>query len=248
MLNFTDQIVLVTGASRGIGAAIADSFARLGATVIGTGTTEVGALAISQRFAQHGWLGQGMCLDVNDSEQRQAVFEAICSQYAAPTVLINNAGITRDNLFLRMKNDEWQEVIDTNLNAVFHLSKLAIKPMLKARYGRIVNISSVVGSMGNPGQTNYVAAKAGMIGFSKALALEVASRNITVNAIAPGFIDTDMTQKLTEQQCTELKARIPADRLGTPQDIAHAALFLASKSSSYITGQTLHVNGGMFLS
>lgn len=247
-MNFSDQIILITGASRGIGATIADCFAELGGTVIGTATTKQGAAAISERFAQRGFKGQGLCLDVNIATQRQELFDTLLKDHGAPTILVNNAGITRDNLFLRMKEDEWQDVIDTNLNAVFHLCKLAIKPMIKARYGRIINIGSVVGSIGNPGQVNYVSAKAGMIGFTKALALEIASRNITVNAIAPGFIDTDMTQKLSEQQTAELQARIPANRLGNPFDIAHATLFLAAKESSYITGQTLHVNGGMYLS
>lgn len=246
-MSFTDQIVLVTGASRGIGAEIADCFGQQGATVIGTATSQAGAEAIGERFKTLHIQGQGICLNVNDSEQRQQVFHTITAQYGAPTILVNNAGITRDNLFLRMKDDEWQEVIDTNLNALFHLTKLAIKPMLKARYGRIINITSVVAATGNPGQVNYVSAKAGMIGFTKALALEIASRQITVNAIAPGFIATDMTQKLSEQQTAELTAKIPAERLGTPQDIAQAALFLAAKTSGYITGQTLHVNGGMHL-
>lgn len=247
-MDLTGQIVLVTGASRGIGAAIADYFGQAGATVIGTATTETGASAISSHFGAQRYLGRGFCLNVNDADARQAVFTAIVEQYGAPTILINNAGITRDNLFLRMKEDEWNDVINTNLNALYHLTKLAIKPMLKARYGRIINITSVVGVTGNPGQVNYVAAKAGMIGFTKALALEIASRNITVNAIAPGFIATDMTSHLTEAQATELKTKIPAERMGTPKDIAHAVFFLASPDSSYITGQTLHINGGMYLS
>ena len=246
-MNLTGQVVLVTGASRGIGAAIATCFAKAGATVIGTATTEQGAEAISARMNQQQFLGRGMCLNVTDSEARINVFNAIVAEFGAPTILINNAGITRDNLFLRMKDDEWNDVINTNLNALFHLTKLAIKPMLKARHGRIINITSIVAAMGNPGQVNYVAAKAGVIGFTKALALEIASRNITVNAIAPGFISTDMTQHLSEEQAAALVTRIPAERMGTPEDIAHAALFLASSHSSYITGQTLHINGGMHL-
>ncbi len=246
-MPFTGQIVLVTGASRGIGAAIATHFAAKGATVIGTATTESGAESISAQFKDNNTLGRGICLDVTDVAARQQVFDTIATDYGYPSILINNAGITRDNLFLRMKEDEWLDVINTNLNALYHLTKLVIKPMLKVRYGRIINIASVVGVTGNPGQVNYVAAKAGMIGFTKALALEIAARNITVNAIAPGFIETDMTNHLTEAQAQTVIAKIPIDRLGVPADIAHAALFLASKDSSYITGQTLHVNGGMYL-
>ncbi len=247
-MPFTGQVVFITGASRGIGAAIAAHFAAQGATVIGTATTEQGADNISALFQQNNTLGCGICLNVTDAVARQTVFDRIVSDYGHPSILINNAGITRDNLFLRMKDEEWDEVINTNLNALYHLTKLVIKPMLKARYGRIINIASIVGVMGNPGQVNYVAAKAGMIGFTKALALEIASRNITVNAIAPGFIETDMTNHLTEAQAHNIIAKIPSNRLGTPADIAHTALFLASKESSYITGQTLHVNGGMYLS
>lgn len=244
---FKDQIVLVTGASRGIGAAILDHFANHGAIAIGTATTEAGAQKITERLQHSNHQGCGMILDVTHAEQRAAVFNDIANQYGnAPQILVNNAGITRDNLFLRMKEEEWDEVINTHLNALFHMCKLAVKPMLKARYGRIINISSISGVMGNPGQVNYAAAKAGMIGFTKSLAMEIASRNITVNVIAPGFIETDMTGYLQEAQQQELLKRIPAERMGTPADIANAALFLASPQSGYITGQTLHVNGGMF--
>lgn len=247
-MTLTGQIVLITGASRGIGAAIAQHFATAGALVIGTATTAAGAAAISKNLSHFATPGRGMCLDVTDTAACQHVFDLIVSESGAPTILINNAGITRDNLFLRMKESEWHDVINANLNALYYLTKLAIKPMLKARFGRIINITSVVGVTGNPGQVNYVAAKAGMIGFTKALALEIAARNITVNAIAPGFIETDMTKDLSEAQQIDLKTRIPAQRLGSPADIANAALFLASLESNYITGQTLHVNGGMYLS
>lgn len=244
-MRFKDKVVLVTGASRGIGRAIAQAFAKEGAFVIGTATSKEGAAAIQARLQLIG-KGEGFMLDVTQLDQCRAVFSQIESNYGAPHILINNAGITRDNLFLRMKEDEWSSVIDTHLNALFYLTKLAVKPMLKARNGRIVNIGSVVAATGNPGQVNYVAAKAGMIGFSKALAMEIASRNITVNVVAPGFIDTDMTSHLAEGQRETVIKQIPMDRMGSAEDIANAVLFLASDEAAYITGQTLHVNGGMF--
>jgi 3-oxoacyl-[acyl-carrier protein] reductase len=242
-MNFSKQIVWITGANRGIGRAIAEAFAAQSALVIGTATTEEGAAEITEYLAGQ---GVGLALDIRNAQQCKTVFDKIIAEYAAPQILVNNAGITRDNLFLRMKDEEWSQVIDTHLNGLFRLCKLVIKPMIKAHYGRIINISSVVASTGNPGQTNYVAAKAGMIGFSKALALEVASRNITVNAVAPGYIQTAMTEKLTESQQQSLVEKIPLGRVGTPQDIAHAVLFLAEEKSAYITGQTLHVNGGLY--
>lgn len=242
-MRFQQKIVLITGASRGIGKAIAEAFAAEGAIVIGTATSETGATTISQNLG----LGQGMVLDVTNPVQCLQVFSAIETNYGSPEILINNAGITRDNLFLRMKEQEWSQVIDTHLNGLYHLCKLAVKPMLKARQGRIINIGSASGSMGNPGQVNYAAAKAGMIGFSKALALEIASRNITVNVVAPGLIDTNMIAELTAEQRQKLVDQIPAGRVGAPADVAQAVLFLASSQASYITGQTLHVNGGLYL-
>jgi len=243
----SNQIALVTGASRGIGQAIALELAKQGATVIGTATTTAGAEKISTLFAQHSLAGSGFVLNVTDPQAIEDTFKAVKEQFGAPTILVNNAAVTRDNLMLRMKEEEWSEVIDTNLTAIFRLSKLCLKDMLKARYGRIITISSVVALTGNPGQANYAAAKAGVIGFSKSLAQEVAARNITVNVIAPGFIETDMTQVLPEEQKAKLLAKIPADRLGQPADIAHACVFLASQQASYITGHTLQVNGGMHM-
>ena len=244
-MNVKGQIALVTGASRGIGYGIAEALVKSGAIVIGTATTEEGAARIQEQLSAHGQ-AVGMVLNVRSDEACQQVFQAIVAQFGAPTILVNNAGITRDNLFLRMKEEEWSEVIDTHLNALFRLCKLAIKPMIKAHYGRIINISSAAAAMGNPGQANYAAAKAGMCGFSRALALEVASRQITVNVVAPGFIGTDMTLNLTEAQQTAMLDMIPAGHVGTPADIAQAVLFLASKEAGYITGQVLHVNGGMY--
>ncbi len=243
-MSFEKKVVLITGASRGIGRAIAEAFTKKGSTVLGTATTKAGATAITEYLSSIGQ-GQGLCLDITQTAQCKEVFEHIEKRFGAPHILVNNAGITRDNLFLRMKEEEWQQVIHANLDALFTLCKLAVKPMLKARFGRIINISSVVAEIGNPGQVNYVAAKAGMIGFSKALALEIASRNITVNVVAPGFIETDMTAKLTEAQKDALLKKIPAERIGSAQDIANAVLFLADDDASYITGQTLHVNGGL---
>ena len=238
------RVALVTGASRGIGRAIALGLAQQGATVIGTATTEEGANKITEALEGK---GRGMVLNVVLPESIEAVFAAIKKEYGSPSILINNAAITQDNLMLRMKEQEWDSVIETNLSSVFRVTKICLRDMLKARYGRIISIGSVVGSTGNPGQVNYAAAKAGLIGFTKSLAQEIGSREITVNAIAPGFIDTDMTQGLPEEQKAALLAKIPLQRLGRPDEIAAAALFLVSDFAAYITGQTLHVNGGMFM-
>ncbi len=241
------QVALVTGASRGIGAAIADSLGAQGARVVGTATTAAGAAAISARFAGQDIDGRGIVLDLADAQSIENAVKDIGAQEGAPTILVNNAGITRDNLLLRMKSEEWQQVMDTNLSGLFCLSKACLRGMMKARHGRIINITSVVGLTGNPGQANYAAAKAGIIGFGKSLAREVGSRNITVNSIAPGFIDTDMTRALAEEQREALLSQIPLGRLGHSQDIAEAVLFLASDSGAYITGETLNVNGGMYM-
>lgn len=241
------KIVLVTGASRGIGKAISDMLGAQGATVIGTATTESGAEAISQRFAAAGVTGQGMCLDVSDETSVEAVIKSIGDKYGAVGILVNNAGITRDNLLMRMKDDEWDSVVNTNLSSVYRLSKACLRPMMKARTGRIINIASVVGSCGNAGQTNYSAAKAGMLGFTKSLAQEVGSRGITVNAVAPGMIDTDMTRELPDSQRDALLASIPLGRLGQPEEIASVVAFLASDAGGYVTGETIHVNGGMYM-
>ncbi len=242
-----NETALVTGASRGIGAAIADTLGRNGATVIGTATSDKGAEAISERFQTAGVKGTGMKLDVTDQGSVDQVLKAISEQFGAPGILVNNAGITRDNLLMRMKEGEWSDIIDTNLTSLFRLSKACLRAMMKARKGRIVNIASVVGATGNAGQANYAAAKAGMIGFTKSLAREVGSRGITVNAVAPGFIDTDMTRGLADAQRDALLQNIPLGRLGDPQEIANAVLFLVSAGAGYITGETLHVNGGMFM-
>lgn len=241
------KVALVTGASRGIGRAVSDRLGREGFIVIGTATSENGAAAISQRFADAGIEGAGKVLNVNDKDQVQALIKEISEEYAAPLVLVNNAGITKDNLFMRMKDDEWADVIDTNLNSLFVVTKACIKGMTKARWGRIINISSVVGSMGNAGQANYSATKAGAEGFSRALAAELGSRAITVNSVAPGFIDTDMTKELPEEHKAALLSKIPLGRLGDVEEIASAVAFLASDNASYITGSTLHVNGGMYM-
>jgi len=241
------KIALVTGASRGIGKAIALELGAQGAAVIGTATTEAGAAAISQSISAAHIKGAGLTMNVNDAKQVDAALGAIESQFGAIAILVNNAGITRDNLLLRMKDEEWDEILSTNLRSVYRLSKRVLRPMMKARFGRIINITSVVGEMGNAGQTNYAAAKAGVAGFSRALAREVGSRNITVNCVAPGFIETDMTAKLTEDQRAALTQQIPLARLGTVQDVAAAVAFLASPAASYITGSTLHVNGGMYM-
>ncbi len=242
------KVVLVTGASRGIGAAIADTLGESGYTVIGTATTTSGANSISQRFVDKGILGAGMPLNVTDPDSISALLQSVVENFGAPTVLVNNAGITKDNILMRMKEDEWLDVINTNLNAVFRLSKACVRPMTKARWGRIVNISSVVGSMGNGGQSNYSATKAGVEGFSRALAKELGSRSITVNTVAPGFIDTDMTKDLPDANKEVLLGQIPLARLGAPEEIAAVVKFLVSDAAGYITGETIHVNGGMYMS
>ena len=242
------KVVLVTGASRGIGAAIADTLGESGYTVIGTATKTSGADSISQRFVDKGILGAGMPLNVTDPDSISALLQSVVENFGAPTVLVNNAGITKDNILMRMKEDEWLDVINTNLNAVFRLSKACVRPMTKARWGRIVNISSVVGSMGNGGQSNYSATKAGVEGFSRALAKELGSRSITVNTVAPGFIDTDMTKDLPDANKEVLLGQIPLARLGAPEEIAAVVKFLVSDAAGYITGETIHVNGGMYMS
>nr|WP_246874633.1 3-oxoacyl-ACP reductase FabG [Gallibacterium anatis] len=238
------KIALVTGASRGIGRAIAEELVSKGFTVIGTATSEKGAGAISDYLGEN---GKGLVLNVTSLESINALLEQIKQQFGDIDVLVNNAGITRDNLMMRMKEEDWDIILQTNLSSVFHLSKAVLRSMMKKRFGRIISIGSVVGSMGNPGQANYCAAKAGIIGFSKALAKEVASRGITVNVVAPGFIATDMTDALTEEQKAATLAQVPAGRLGEPKDIAKAVAFLASDDAAYITGETLHVNGGMYM-
>ncbi len=245
MINLKGKIALVTGASRGIGAAIADTLAQAGATVVGTATTHAGAAAISDRLQAHG--GQGLVLDVSDPESIQAALSQMKETTGMPDILVNNAGITRDNLLMRMKDEEWQQVLDTDLTSVFRLSKACLRPMMKKRSGRIISIGSVIGAMGNAGQANYAAAKAGLVGFSKSLAREIGSRGITVNVVAPGYIVTDMTRDLPEEQQNKLKSQVPLQRLGSPQDIANAVLFLASDMGAYVTGETLHVNGGMLM-
>ncbi|RQS21728.1 3-oxoacyl-ACP reductase FabG [Burkholderia sp. Bp8992] len=242
------QVAIVTGASRGIGRSIALELARLGATVIGTATSEAGAAAITAAFAEAGVTGRGAVLNVNDAAAAEALIDATVKEFGALNVLVNNAGITQDQLAMRMKDEDWDAVIDTNLKSVFRLSRAVLRPMMKARGGRIINITSVVGSAGNPGQVNYAAAKAGVAGMTRALAREIGSRGITVNCVAPGFIDTDMTKTLPEEQQAALKTQIPLGRLGSPEDIAHAVAFLASPQAGYITGTTLHVNGGMYMS
>jgi len=246
-MSLQNEIALVTGASRGIGAAIADKLAEAGAVVIGTATSEKGAQEITERFQSAGYKGQGMVLNVTEQSSVDALMKAIESDFGAPTILVNNAGITRDNLLMRMKEEEWESIIDTNLTSVFRLSKAVLRTMMKARKGRIVNISSVVGSMGNAGQTNYAAAKAGIHGFTRSMAREVGSRGITVNSVAPGFIETDMTRELPEAQRKHLEENIPLQKLGQPADVANAVLFLVGESGRYITGETLHVNGGMYM-
>ncbi|MCZ7558776.1 MAG: 3-oxoacyl-ACP reductase FabG [Burkholderiaceae bacterium] len=245
--NLTGQLALVTGASRGIGRAIALELGSRGATVIGTATSQAGAQAISAALAEAGVGGRGELLDVTDAARCEALVETLQKEGKGIAILVNNAGITRDNLAMRMKDEEWSAVIDTNLGAVFRMSRLVLRAMVRARYGRIVNITSVVGASGNAGQANYAAAKAGVAGMSRALAREVASRNITVNCVAPGFIETDMTRALTAEQSAALITQVPAGRLGQPQDVAAAVAFLASPQAAYITGATLHVNGGMYM-
>ena len=244
MLN--EKLVLVTGASRGIGQAIALTLGKSGATVIGTSTSDEGASNITQIFAENNILGKGMRLNVTDNEQISELLKSITADYGSVDILVNNAGITRDNILVRMKEDEWDDIINTNLSSVYRMSKAVLRGMIKKRSGRIISITSVVGAMGNAGQSNYAAAKAGIMGFTKSLAREVGVRGITVNAIAPGFIQTDMTDKLPEDQKVALASQIPMARLGTVDEIAQSVLFLASESGSYITAQTLHVNGGMY--
>ena len=244
-LDLTNQVALVTGASRGIGQAIAQELSSCGATVIGTATTEAGAQAIAARLKPHG--GSAKVLNVTDDAACESIMDGIVKEFGRIDILVNNAGITKDNLAMRMKGDEWSDVISTNLSSVFKLSQAVMRPMMKARSGRIINITSIVGHMGNAGQANYAAAKAGVAGMTRALAREIGSRNITVNCVAPGFIDTDMTRTLSEEQQNSLKANIPLARLGTPEDVAQAVAFLASPAAAYITGTTLHVNGGLYL-
>ncbi|ACT06476.1 3-oxoacyl-(acyl-carrier-protein) reductase [Dickeya chrysanthemi Ech1591] len=243
-MNFEGKIVLVTGASRGIGRAIAETLAARGATVIGTATSEKGAADIS---AWLGPKGKGYALNVTDSASIESVLASIKEAFGDIDILVNNAGITRDDLMLRMKDEAWQEVLDTNLSSVFRLSKAVLRAMMKKRFGRIITVGSVIGSRGNSGQANYAAAKAGLVGFSKSLAQEVASRGITVNVVAPGFIETDMTRALTEEQRAGILTNVPANRLGDAKEIASAVAFLASDEAGYITGETLHVNGGMYM-
>ena len=244
-MSLKGKVALVTGASRGIGAAIADGLAADGATVIGTATSDSGAAKISERLGKFG--GTGMTLDVTSADSVARLLDNIQKDFGAPWILVNNAGITKDNLLMRMSDDEWLDVVNTNLSAVFRLSKACLRGMTKARSGRIINISSVVGAMGNAGQTNYAATKAGVMGFAKSLAREVGSRNITVNSVAPGFIDTDMTRALTEEQRQSLQVGIALGRLGTPEEIAGVVRFLCSDAAAYITGETIHVNGGLYM-
>ncbi|QPG04464.1 3-oxoacyl-ACP reductase FabG [Salinimonas marina] len=246
MSDLEAKVVLVTGASRGIGKAIAEQLASQGATVYGTATSDKGAAAISDYLQASG--GKGLCLNVTDQNSIDDVLKIIKDEAGGVDILVNNAGITRDNLLMRMKDDEWQDIINTNLNSIFSLSKAVLRGMMKKKHGRIVNVGSVVGSSGNPGQANYAAAKAGVIGFSKSLAREVASRGITVNVVSPGFIDTDMTKSLTDDQRDAISKDIPANRLGQPQEIAKTVAFLVGDGAAYITGETIHVNGGMYMS
>jgi 3-oxoacyl-[acyl-carrier protein] reductase len=243
-MNLEGKIALVTGASRGIGRAIAELLVERGATVIGTATSENGAAAISDYLGEN---GKGMALNVTQLESIESVIKSINDEFGGLDILVNNAGITRDNLLMRMKDDEWTDIIDTNLSSIFRLSKTVLRGMMKKRNGRIINVGSVVGTMGNAGQTNYAAAKAGVIGFTKSMAREVASRGVTVNTVAPGFIETDMTKALNDEQRAATLAQVPAGRLGDPREIASAVAFLASPEAAYITGETLHVNGGMYM-
>ncbi len=246
MMTSTD-VALVTGASRGIGQAIAAALAGTGAAVVGTATTAEGAAAITAWFQQRGLNGRGAQYNAADRTAAEALTDDLGAHEGLPTILVNNAGLTRDGLMLRMKNEDWDQAIDVNLSAVFRLTKLCLKRMLKERRGRIINISSVIGAIGNPGQANYAAAKAGLIGFTRSLARELGSRNVTVNAVAPGFIETDMTRSLPEQQRTAYQEQIPLGRFGTVEDVANTVIFLAGNGGAYLTGQTLHVNGGMYL-
>ena len=246
-MSLSGKVALVTGASRGIGRSIALTLGAAGATVIGTATTDSGAENISTYLNEAGVSGSGFALNVTDAEQVVSVIKAITEQYGAPLIVVNNAGITRDNIMMRMKEDEWDSVIDTNLNSVYRVVKACLRGMTKARWGRIINISSVVGTMGNAGQANYAATKAGVEGFSRSMARELGSRSVTVNTVAPGFIDTDMTSGLPDQQKDALLTQIPLARLGQPQEIANVVGFLAGETGSYITGETIHVNGGMYM-
>ncbi len=246
-MTLENQIVLVTGASRGIGKAIALELGRQGAIVVGTATSESGAEAISNYMLGNDIKGSGMALNVTSQESIEALMKQVVADFGTPTILVNNAGITRDNLLMRMKDDEWDDIMETNLKSVFRMSKACLRGMMKARQGRVINIASVVGETGNPGQTNYSAAKAGIFGFTKSMAREVASRGITVNAVAPGFIDTDMTKGLPEEQKEALMKQVPLGRLGKPEEIAAAVSFLASPGAAYITGFTVDVNGGMYM-
>ncbi|QOL24806.1 3-oxoacyl-ACP reductase FabG [Thalassotalea sp. LPB0316] len=243
MFSLEGKVALVTGASRGIGKAIATQLQQQGATVLGTATSESGAQRISEYLGE----GNGLVLNVTENDSIEALFAVIKERFGGIDILVNNAGITRDNIFMRMKDEEWDDIIDTNLTSIFKISKNVLRPMMKKRNGRIINIGSVVGTMGNAGQVNYATAKAGLIGFTKSLAREVASRGITVNTVAPGFIDTDMTQTLTDEQKEGIFSQVPANRLGKPEEIASAVTFLASDAAAYITGETLHVNGGMYM-
>ncbi|MFW1426333.1 3-oxoacyl-ACP reductase FabG [Vibrio parahaemolyticus] len=243
-MNLEGKIALVTGASRGIGRAIAELLVERGATVIGTATSEGGAVAISEYLGEN---GKGLALNVTDVESIEATLKTINDEFGAIDILVNNAGITRDNLLMRMKDDEWNDIINTNLTPIYRMSKAVLRGMMKKRAGRIINVGSVVGTMGNAGQTNYAAAKAGVIGFTKSMAREVASRGVTVNTVAPGFIETDMTKALNDDQRAATLANVPAGRLGDPREIASAVVFLASPEAAYITGETLHVNGGMYM-
>ncbi|WP_211919967.1 3-oxoacyl-ACP reductase FabG [Vibrio sp. B1REV9] len=243
-MNLEGKIALVTGASRGIGRAIAELLVERGATVIGTATSESGAAAISEYLGAN---GKGLALNVTDVESIEATLKTINDEFGAIDILVNNAGITRDNLLMRMKDDEWNDIINTNLTPIYRMSKAVLRGMMKKRSGRIINVGSVVGTMGNAGQTNYAAAKAGVIGFTKSMAREVASRGVTVNTVAPGFIETDMTKALNDDQRSATLSNVPAGRLGDPREIASAVVFLASPEAAYITGETLHVNGGMYM-
>lgn len=247
MASLQNKVALITGASRGIGLAILERLASSGAIVIGSATNEDNAKNISSFLKERSLLGEGMVMDVSNQESIESAMKKIVERYGAPSILINNAGITKDNLMLRMSQEEWDQVIATNLTSIFRLSRLCIRDMVKARWGRIVNISSVVAQMGNPGQANYTASKAGMVAFSKSLAIEVASRNITVNCVAPGFIETDMTKKLTPEQKEKILSAVPMRRIGNSDDVANVVEFLVDDRASYITGATIHVNGGMYM-
>ena len=247
LFSLQGEVALITGASRGIGRSIAEMLGKQGATVIGTATSEKGAIAITEYLAAASIKGLGKVLDVSDSASIETLVTGLTKEYGGISILVNNAGITRDNLLMRMKDDEWDSIINTNLTSIFRMSKACIRSMMKAKKGRIISISSVVGASGNPGQTNYAAAKAGLVGFSKSLAREVGSRNITVNVVAPGFIDTDMTRELSEDQRAAIFQNIPLLRLGQPDEIAAAVLYLASPLGAYVTGETIHVNGGMYM-